>query len=177
MVATILYYDTVETKIGWMGLLASSNGLRRTTLPKVSEAESIDSLGKEIDGAEFAPDRFCDLKGRLFSYFVLGNETFKEEPVDVSGAGLFFIEAWQACREIPLGQTRTYLWVASRAGKPEAVRAAGQAMAHNRLPIIIPCHRVIASNGMLRGFGGGTGQLKLKYSLLRLEGIRVKDEW
>ncbi len=62
---------------------------------------------------------------------------------------------------------RSYGWVANRIGKPAAVRAVGQALGKNPLPIIVPCHRVLASNGSLCGFGGG---LEMKRNLLRLEG-------
>jgi O-6-methylguanine DNA methyltransferase len=70
-------------------------------------------------------------------------------------------------REIPYGQTRSYGWLAARAGKPQAARAVGQAMAANPWPIIVPCHRVVSSNGHLGGYGGGLG---MKERLLRLEG-------
>ena len=69
-------------------------------------------------------------------------------------------------RTIPYGETRSYGWVASHLGLPKAARAVGQALGRNPLPIIIPCHRVISSDGGLGGFGGGLG---LKESLLRLE--------
>ena len=69
-------------------------------------------------------------------------------------------------RRIPRGQTRSYGWVAQRIGKPRAVRAVGAACGANPVPVIIPCHRVIASDGSLGGFGGG---LPMKRRLLALE--------
>ena len=69
----------------------------------------------------------------------------------------------------PAGETQTYLWLAEKAGSPKAVRAAGQAMARNRVPLIIPCHRVIGRDGGLHGFAGpGIG---MKARLLELEGV------
>ena len=85
------------------------------------------------------------------------------------GATPFHRQAWQACMSIPFGETRTYKWLATQAGKPKAPRAAGQSMARNRLPIVVPCHRVIAADGGLRGFGAGATQLDLKQSLLSME--------
>ena len=74
---------------------------------------------------------------------------------------------------IPYGETRPYKWLAARAGRPNAPRAAGQSMARNRLPIVVPCHRVVASDGSLRGFGRDAAQLGLKQRLLDLELGRV----
>ena len=67
---------------------------------------------------------------------------------------------------IPRGETRSYAWIAKRIGKPGAVRAVGTACGANPVPIVVPCHRVIASDGSLGGFGGG---LAMKKRLLRLE--------
>ncbi|GAI87660.1 unnamed protein product, partial [marine sediment metagenome] len=75
---------------------------------------------------------------------------------------------WEETRLIPYGETRSYAWVAKQVGKPKAARAVGQAMGSNPLPIIIPCHRVITSNGKLGGFGGG---LEMKRQLLSLEAV------
>ena len=88
-------------------------------------------------------------------------------------ASPFFARCWRACRTIPAGETRTYRWLATAAGSPLAVRAAGQAMRRNPLPMIVPCHRVVAANG-LGGFSGsnkvGGKELKLKAWLLQREG-------
>ena len=85
----------------------------------------------------------------------------------------FFERCWRACRTIPVGETRTYRWLANAAGSPLAIRAAGQAMRRNPLPMIVPCHRVVAANG-LGGFSGsnkvGGKELKLKVWLLQREG-------
>ena len=76
---------------------------------------------------------------------------------------------WQVLRatfKIPIGQTRSYQWVAKKIGKPKAVRAVGQALKKNPFPLIIPCHRVVREDGSLGGYAGGT---KKKEMLLRLE--------
>ena len=163
------YYDIVETEFGWMGLLASGRGVRRTTLPQPSSGNSIDLLGPEANSAKFNPKYFAGLKSRLHRYFESGETDFNTECLDLSDAPPFVRSAWEACRAIPVGQTRTYLWLASRAGRPSAARAAGQSMARNRLPIMIPCHRVTSSDGSLGGFGRGASQLELKRRLLDLE--------
>ena len=87
----------------------------------------------------------------------------------------FMQKCWVACRNIPYGETRTYGELAKAAGSPKGARAAGQAMRRNPLPIITPCHRVIATSGKLHGFAGKTNlkskELKIKHYLLQLERI------
>lgn len=78
----------------------------------------------------------------------------------------FHRRVWDVARTVPYGETRSYKWLAEQVGSPRAYRAAAQAMAKNRFPLIVPCHRIIASDGSLGGFSGG---LDLKRTLLALE--------
>jgi methylated-DNA-[protein]-cysteine S-methyltransferase len=87
-------------------------------------------------------------------------------PLDLSSGTLFQQKVWHALGGIPHGQTRSYAWVARKMGRPKAARAVGAACGANPVPIIIPCHRVIASDGSLGGFSGG---LRWKKRLLGLE--------
>jgi methylated-DNA-[protein]-cysteine S-methyltransferase len=96
---------------------------------------------------------------------------FGRYEVDLTVQPSFLRRALTAARGIPRGQVRSYAWLAAAAGNPRAARAAGQAMARNPVPIIIPCHRVVASDGSLGGFGGGLG---MKRRLLALEGVRAE---
>ena len=164
-----LNYDIFETHLGWMGVLASNSGLRRTTLPQSSPDECFAQLGSEVEGASLSPERFEGLKHKLDQFFRGQTVTFDDEAIDTADASPFLRETWAACRSIPRGETRSYRWLSAQAGRPNAARAAGQSMARNRLPIIIPCHRVIAADGSLRGFGSGSSQLALKQRLLDLE--------
>ena len=164
-----LYYDIFETSLGWMGLLASHKGLTRCTLPQTSPDECMAQLGNEAEMATLSPERFGRLSEKLVLYFRGEPATFDDEPIDVDDASPFFRAAWKACRSIPRGETRPYKWLAAQAGSPRALRAAGQAMARNRLAIVVPCHRVIGSDGTLTGFGKGSTQLSLKRRLLDLE--------
>lgn len=75
-------------------------------------------------------------------------------------------KVWRAIQKIPYGETRSYLWIAKKIGKPKAMRAVGQACGANPLPLLIPCHRVVASHQKIGGFTGG---LLLKRRLLQLE--------
>lgn len=103
---------------------------------------------------------------RQIRAFFDGRRTVLDFPVQLDGTP-FQIASWEAARRIPFGATRTYQWIASEAGNPRASRAAGSAMGRNRLPLIVPCHRVLASGGCLGGFSGG---LNWKRFLLALEG-------
>lgn len=88
-------------------------------------------------------------------------------PVALQG-GDFDVAVWEKTREVDYGHTCTYGWLAEEVGRPRAARAIGGAMGRNRLPLVIPCHRVVAANGHLGGFGCG---LHWKKYLLKLEGI------
>ena len=166
---TVYYSDAFETRLGWVGLLASDSGIRRATLPRDSAADCAAELGKEAETAAPDPHRFADLRGRLVRYFDGRDESFDDVPLDWGGASEFHRRAWAACRTIPRGETRSYKWLAAMAGNPNAARAAGGAMARNRVPIIIPCHRVVGTDGALRGFGNGQTRIDLKRRLLDME--------
>ena len=159
----------LKSPMGWIGLLGSPMGLRRTTLPQSSPDECLSLLGRDAQGASLQAEPFRAVTDKLSEYFSGASITFDDEVLDIDDAPPFLRAAWYACRSIPLGETRTYRWLASRAGSARAFRAAGQAMARNMLPIIIPCHRVIASDGTLGGFGMGGSQTDLKRRLIELE--------
>jgi len=88
-------------------------------------------------------------------------------PLDLRAGTVFQQAVWRVLQIIPFGETRSYAWVARQIGKPKATRAVGGACGANPVPIVVPCHRVVASDGSLGGFSGG---LALKRRLLALEG-------
>ncbi len=153
-----------------MGVVGSSAGLVRVTFPQSSEKEVIRSLG-DPERAVLAPQHFESIIERFCAYFG-GEITDFTDELDLSGATAFQREVWQAARHIPYGETRSYGWVAAEMGRPGAARAVGQALGRNPLPIIIPCHRVLAADGGIGGFGGG---IEVKKFLLSLEGIIIND--
>ncbi|HEX9897208.1 MAG TPA: methylated-DNA--[protein]-cysteine S-methyltransferase [Dehalococcoidales bacterium] len=161
-----LRYTVFNTSQGWMGCLSSTVGLQRITLPQSTPQHAIEMMGGTAEQAVWSPDSFIDIIHSLTEYFSGKRSQFSGE-LDYGQATPFQKQVWEATRAIPYGETRSYSWVANRIGKPAAVRAVGQALGKNPLPIIVPCHRVIASNGTLCGFGGG---LEMKRNLLRLEG-------
>lgn len=162
-----LKYITFETEAGWIGILGSARGLVGVTLPRRSAPQALHSLGKKAHDAIPAPELFRELVARFQSYFS-GQRTDFPDGLDLSSATDFQQQVWTATRRIPYGETRTYAWIAREIQNPAAARAVGQALGANPIPIIIPCHRVLASNGGLGGFSGG---LKTKRQLLKLEGV------
>lgn len=158
-------YAVLPTCMGWVGVLGSEKGIRMLTVPRSSPQQALEKLQPLPKDAELVPARFEALRQQLEAYFA-GEAVAFDQELDLAEAAPFFLRAWAACRSIPRGETRSYAWLAAQAGNPRAVRAAGQAMAHNPVAIIIPCHRVIASDGGLCGYGGGLG---MKHRLLEME--------
>jgi methylated-DNA-[protein]-cysteine S-methyltransferase len=110
------------------------------------------------------------LAQRLRAYADGGRDDFLDIPVALNEVTAFQRKVLQQCRRIPYGQTRTYGQLAAKAGYPRAARAVGSVMARNRVPLIVPCHRVIGSVGALRGYSG-CGGTAMKRRLLELEGV------
>ncbi len=96
--------------------------------------------------------------------------------LDPSQGTDFRRRAWQAARTVPYGETRSYKWLAEQASSSRACRAAGSAMANNRFSLIVPCHRIIASDGSLGGFGGKSRNLAFKKALLALERTHYRQQ-
>ncbi len=159
-----------ESPFGWIGLLGSDKGLRRLSL-RPGPKEALGGLAPELDQSDNEPTGFGEEVAWLETFFRGEADTCDDIKLDLSDTPPFFKAVWQACRRIPPGETRSYGWLAAAAGSPGAARAAGQAMARNRLALVIPCHRVIASGGGLGGYSGGG--VELKAALLDLEAKAV----
>ena len=99
-----LYYDVFETQLGWIGLLASSKGLRRTTLPQASPDECMALLGEEAEKATLSPERFEGLRNKMEQYFQGEPATFDQEPLDMDDAPSFFRAAWMPAGPFRLGR-------------------------------------------------------------------------
>ncbi|MBM3926733.1 MAG: MGMT family protein [SAR202 cluster bacterium] len=166
-----LYYDVFQTRFGWFAAVLSPNGLKYGSL-KSTPQDSFEELGPQVEAAQFDPDRLKDIRELLQSFLAGKADNLDQIVLDMEDAPDFHKRAWEACRSIPLGETRTYAWLAAMAGRPGAYRAAGQAMARNRVPIVVPCHRVIGSDGGLHGYGAGG--LGVKAELLRMETLLLQ---
>jgi methylated-DNA-[protein]-cysteine S-methyltransferase len=155
------------TEYGWVGLAWSEFGLVAVTLPKQAEFEALRRLPEVTPGdAQPANLDVQALIDNLQLYFQ-GQDVVLDEPLDPAIGTPFQQRVWTITRAIPRGQTRTYGSIAREAGSPRSAQAVGQAMARNPRPIIVPCHRVVGSDGTLTGFGGG---LEMKRRMLAMEG-------
>ena len=146
---------TIDSPIGPLQLVAEDGALTRIAFP-----------GQHDGALPHGSDPALDTAARqLAEYFAGQRETFA---LPLQPAGTEFQQrVWAALRAIPFGETRSYAEIASDIGSPASVRAVGAANGRNPLPIVVPCHRVIGSDGSLTGFAGG---LDRKETLLRLEG-------
>ena len=151
---------------GWIGMVGSDRGLCRLSMKPTPE-EILEDLADDLRGTEQDDSAFPEARECLERYFQGDSGALNDITLDLSHAPPFFGAAWEACRTIPAGETRSYAWLAAEAGRPNAARAAGQAMARNPLALVIPCHRVIGSSGDLHGYGAGG--LAVKARLLQLE--------
>ena len=165
---TGMTYDVFETALGWVAIAATDGRVRRSTLPEKSRLAALESIESDIRLAEYDEEATADTRDMITRYCAGEDVDLSTLPIDFKDVTPFFARAYAACRSIPAGETRSYAWLANEAGNARAARGAGQAMARNRWPLLVPCHRVIGSDGSLHGFGGGVG-LPLKARLLELE--------
>jgi methylated-DNA-[protein]-cysteine S-methyltransferase len=166
-----IYYCDIETPVGDVWSATSTKGLLRLNLP-CKETMFLEELGRHIDGEpEYRPGKLDDLSLWLDDYFQ-GEKSTYEEPFDMRGTP-FQRRVWEEISKIPYGRLTSYGLIARSMGKSNAARAVGNAVGHNPLAIVVPCHRVVWSNGGIGGFGGG---LDRKRFLLNLEGILPSAE-
>ena len=156
---------SLHTPIGKIKLAKSDQGLCYLALPGL--ADRLPSfLNKNFPGAEIKANRdvFSDEINQLEQYFAGQRRQFELE-LDLR-VSPFYKSALELVAKVPYGEVTNYGAIARRLGRPGSVRAVGGANAHNPIPIIIPCHRVLNSKGELNGYAGG---LPMKKQLLELE--------
>jgi O-6-methylguanine DNA methyltransferase len=166
-----IYYTTYSWQQTEFLIAATDHGICRIDFLLERPLDVvIDSLQKQL-AAAFArkAEFFVELKSQFDSYFQ-GQLTNFDLPIDLQQGTSFQKSVWGQVAIIPFGTTMTYGQIAQKIGIPNAVRAVGAANGANPVPILIPCHRVVQSNGHLGGYGGG---LKIKDALLRLEGAII----
>jgi methylated-DNA-[protein]-cysteine S-methyltransferase len=161
-------YALVDSPLG--KLLAAQT--KRGLVELAYEGEDPDPLLLELSSKLSprvleAPAKLDDVRRQLEEYFE-GRRTDFEVPIDWSLSRGFTQRILQATAEVPFGELATYRDVATKAGNSRAVRAAGNALGSNHIPIVVPCHRIIRTGGAL---GGYTGGLERKEYLLKLEGV------
>ena len=164
--------EIFETSLGWIAIAATERGIVRTSLPEPTPDTALEVISDINNGSPTTSNHALNQAKQLLTRYCNGESVSLDDiPIDDSAWTPYTQRARAACRTIPRGETRTYAWLAEQAsGNPRSARAAGRAMATNPVPIIIPCHRVIGSNGNLHGFAGTIG-IPLKARLLQMEGV------
>ncbi len=168
----LLYYSRITIEDISLMVYSSAKGLVWLDI-NTSQEESLKAVEKKLSNVELinTPELNTPYEKQLVEYF---KGERKEFALDLDIVGTEFQQrVWKALMEIPFGKTVSYKDIAIAVGNPRALRAVGMANNKNKIPIIIPCHRVIGIDGRLVGYGGG---LPVKEKLLKLEGIAVKDE-
>lgn len=168
-------YLVVETVAGYCGIAWSQVGITRFQLPTRTAQEAQRRLLRRRPGAE--PDTptaaVADAVTAIKRYFQGEKVDFSGVRLDLDGQEAFFTQIYAATRRVGWGDTTTYGALAKELGAgPEAAREVGQAMARNPVPLIIPCHRVLAAGGKLGGFSAPGGSVA-KRRMLELEGVHV----
>jgi methylated-DNA-[protein]-cysteine S-methyltransferase len=144
-----LFYDTFDSPVGTLYLVFLKKHLTGISFTKPAQKGCAHvTFIKELEG-----------------YFNGADKGFSQKIKLLKGTD-FEKKIWYCLRDIPFGETRSYKWVAERSGSPTATRAVGQALSKNPLPIVLPCHRVIESDGSMGGYSSG---VNIKRRLLEFE--------
>jgi len=145
------FYDTFESPIGTLYLVFTGKILKEVVFKK--------------PGGIIRKKEARLIKQELKEYFEDGREEFTQK-IGLTKGTDFERQVWFALKEVPYGEIRTYKWLAEKVGKPGACRAVGQALSRNPIPIILPCHRIIESDGSIGGYSEG---VDIKRRLLEIE--------
>ena len=162
-----------ETPFGWMGMAGGTGGIQRIFLP-VPEKERA-ALLVQGENPSWTADAgfFREEISQIREYFAGERKEFRIS-LDFSSATPFQRKVYKILLTIPCGEVRSYAWVAGQMGNEKALRAVGHANGKNKWPLVVPCHRVVGSDGFLTGFSA-LGGLSLKARLLRHEGVSVSE--
>ncbi len=148
-----LHYDIFESPVGALYLIFSGKTLLEISYKKPSQT----AFKRNSASRAFIRE--------LQDYFKGTNKVFKQKVKLIEGTD-FEKKVWECLKDIPFGETRTYKWIAEKIGNPSATRAVGQALSKNPIPIVLPCHRIIESDGSLGGYSSGK---RIKVRLLEME--------
>ncbi len=154
-----LYYSRLISPVGPLAIVVTERGLARLEFDRGQIPAHDQNTWIESE------ERTRACREQLAEYFAGARRAF-DLPLDLQGTE-FEQRCWKALLQIPYGETRTYGDIARAVGSPRGFRAVGLANHNNPVAIVVPCHRVVGSNGGLTGYGGG---LDVKQKLLRLEG-------
>lgn len=167
-------HAVLETVIGFMGIAWSEKGLIRLCLPERSR-EAVERRLFRLAGVSSAteqPKWVGELIASIKAYAVGEDVDFSGVPVDLDGVDDFRLAIYDAARQLGFGETTTYGELAKRAGHSGLARETGAALGANPVPLVIPCHRILAAGGKIGGFSAPGGSAT-KEKMLAMEGVRV----
>jgi len=170
-----LSYTLFDTALGRCGVAWSDHGVVRIQFPDASDASAVRRLAMDDDLTAAEPPapvrRAIDALRRHLDGDL---QDFRDLALDMRQVADFHRRVYEGARKVPAGQTVSYGELASRIGSPGAARAVGQALGKNPLPIVVPCHRVLAAGGKAGGFSayGGIGT---KRRILAVEGVELGE--
>lgn len=150
----------MDSPVGMLRLAASNRGLISIDVKK-------SSISRQVTAADARAKAILQTTRKQLAEYFAGKRTTFDVPLDLMGTE-FQLKAWKALCRIPYGTTISYGQQAKNISKPKAFRAVGSANGKNPIPIIVPCHRVLAGDGSLGGYALG---LKMKTQLLNIEGV------
>jgi methylated-DNA-[protein]-cysteine S-methyltransferase len=167
-------YHVFETPLGWLGIAWSEKGLTQLQLPSHDRTATERRLQRRtVDGVESDPPAWvAEIVETLRRYAAGEQVDFSSVPVDLAGIDAFRLAIYDAARKLAFGETTTYGELATRAGYPGEARDTGQALGQNPVPIVVPCHRILAAGNKIGGFSAPGGSTT-KEKLLNMEGVRV----
>jgi methylated-DNA-[protein]-cysteine S-methyltransferase len=167
-------FTLFETSIGPCGIAWNDRGIVAVQLPERSDARTVARLADRVPGAKrvAAPSDVQNAIDQIVAHLGGAPGDLGAIVLDTSGLAPFHARVYEALRRVPPGTTVTYGELAARVGAPHAARAVGQAMRRNPFPIVVPCHRVVASGGRPGGFSA-FGGVVTKAKLLALEGKKL----
>ena len=169
----IIHYSCLNPPFGPVFVAKTVKGICIINLSKISEAGFQSLLRKKFRKKPIRDDeKLKCVINELLDYFN-GNQVNFKSLLDLRIGTIFQRKVWEKISEIPYGELRSYKWIANKIGNPNAVRAVGNAVGKNPVPPIIPCHRVIRSDGKLGGFSSG---IPLKKWLLKLEKTSIPEQ-
>ena len=159
-------FDVVETPVGRLLVAASDRGLASISYDPEPEHQ-LERLARIAGPRVLRSPQSVDVARRELDEYFEGRRRAFDLPLDLRALPPFTVAVLEELVRVPYGQTTTYGALAARVGRPRAARAVGTVMNRNRIPIVLPCHRVVGSGGSLVGYAGG---LDRKTALLELEG-------
>jgi len=167
-----------ETPLGWMGIAWSDRGVTRVLTPQ-RDREDCQRRLMRLDGGQTMavesialPQAITDAVALLTRYAAGETIDFSPVKIDLEGIETFRLDIYDAARRLKFGETVTYGQLAAAAGHPGEARDTGQALGSNPVPIVVPCHRILAAGGKIGGFSAPGGS-RTKEKLLALEGVQV----